>query len=131
MDRPLIEIMITVSLLCISSLLISSFAAQSWGVAVTMRELAAEEALRSVHSSALSAALEGNLSGTAVTVIIDFPYEVLINATPPVITASVAGVSREAPSLIEIRGLCSGTVFNITGLQNGTALISPAGTARP
>jgi hypothetical protein len=123
MDRPLVEIMLTVSLLGVLALTITSATAQHQILVATLNDLSMEKSLSSATSAITNAAAEASTTGETICIKIAFPYAVTLDALQGFVYASNEYASRKMAVPVEIFGKGTAMVFKITAYANKTVIL--------
>jgi len=125
MDRALVEIMLTASIMCIMACAVASASAQYGCLAAVMTGASSNEIHYSVVRAIIDAASEAKVGGSSVSVVLLLPSKITINAEAGNITTTFLGESYSYASFLCVSGAGFSNAFNVTGMPDGTVTISP------
>lgn len=122
-DRPLIEIMVTIALICTSAISLTAIGAYYMGVAEAVEGLKAMGCAYHLAALILEAASESAAFNAQTSLVFSSDVALVVEAANSTLTISFGNhvESIEVPLLVE--GRCSGNAIKITSFPNGTALM--------
>lgn len=125
MDRALVEIMLTVSTLCVMSLAIASAYAQYGSLATVMAGASSEEMHYSVVRGIMDAASEAKIGGSSVSIVLMLPSKIAISAVAGNVSTTCLGENRSYAFYLDVSGGGFSNAFNITGTPDGRVTVTP------
>ncbi len=125
MDRALVEIMLTASIICIMAIAVTSTSAQYAGMSSIMITTSSEELHYSAVRTIMDAASESKASNSLTSFVLLLPSRIAIGVSDGAITTTCLGISRLYPLELNVSGGGFSDSFNITGSPSGNVVVIP------
>lgn len=125
MDRPLVEIMLTSTIICIMAITVASSSAQYAELSSTMISVSSEELHYSAVRGIMDAASESKAFNSSVTFVLLLPTKIAISASGGSIETVCLGIARSYCCGVNASGGGFSDSFNITGAPGGDVTIVP------
>ncbi len=127
LDRALVEILLTASILCVMAFAVASASAQYSCLASVMIDASSGEMHYSAVRAIMDAASEAKAAGSPASVVLLLPSKIAIGASGGNISTTCLGVARSYICCLDASGAGFSDSFNITGMPDGTVTVTPLG----
>ncbi len=128
MDRVLVEVMLTASLICLSAIITTSYSLLYGRVVLETEEVFLEKVLFHLAATAKGAAANSIITGNNVSIIVALQNPVTVEAKGESLSVYIANSVRSIFLGVEVRGGGTGKLFNITASQNFVTISTNGGS---
>lgn len=124
MDRVLVEVLITTSLICLSAVTTTSSSLFYNGVSQECKEIVLEKNLFYLAAAIKEVAASSIIRGESMSITITFQNPILVETKGETLRVSVANLTKSIFLALNLEGGGAGNAFIITASQNSVTILS-------